>query len=69
MQGVGVIGSCRCRTSNCSRASTLLIRKTDRGLRMMFGSEPLAGTITDRPIGITSAAAARGDRPGDGGRA
>ena len=25
-----------------------------RGLRMMFGSEPFAGTITDRPIGITS---------------
>ena len=30
------------------------MRKTDRGLRMMFGSEPFAGTITERPIGITS---------------
>ena len=26
----------------------------ERGLRMMFGSEPFAGTITERPIGITS---------------
>ena len=54
MQGVGVIGSCRWRMSNLSRASTRLIRGIDRGLRMMFGSEPFAGTITDRPIGITS---------------
>ena len=54
MHGVGVIGSCRWRTSKRSRASTRLIRKIDRGLRMMFGSDPLAGTITERPIGITS---------------
>jgi hypothetical protein len=54
MHGVGVIGSCRWRTSNCSRASTRLIRRTERGLRMMFGSDPFAGTITERPIGITS---------------
>ena len=30
------------------------MRRIERGLRMMFGSEPFAGTITDRPIGITS---------------
>ena len=54
MHGVGVIGSCRWSTSKPSRASTRLIRKIERGLRMMFGSDPFAGTITDRPIGITS---------------
>ena len=54
MHGVGVIGSCRCRTSNRSRASAARIRKIERGLRMMFGSDPFAGTITERPIGITS---------------
>jgi hypothetical protein len=26
----------------------------DLGLRMMFGSDPFAGTITERPIGITA---------------
>ena len=31
-----------------------LMDRIDRGLRMMFGSEPFAGTITERPIGITS---------------
>ena len=31
------------------------MRKIERGLRMMFGSDPFAGTITERPIGITSA--------------
>ena len=30
------------------------MRTIARGLRMMFGSEPFAGTITERPIGITS---------------
>ncbi len=30
------------------------MRRIERGLRMMFGSDPFAGTITDRPIGITS---------------
>ena len=55
MHGVGVIGSCRCTTSNFSRASASRIRKSERGLRMMFGSDPFAGTITERPIGITSA--------------
>ena len=29
------------------------MRKMERGLRMMFGSDPFAGTITERPIGIT----------------
>ena len=54
MHGVGVIGSCRWITSNCSRSSAVRIRKIERGLRMMFGSDPFAGTITERPIGITS---------------
>src|SRR5215213_1428711 len=54
MHGVGVIGSCRWRTSKSSFASTRRIRRIDRGLRMMFGSDPFAGTITERPIGITS---------------
>src|SRR5579884_266209 len=54
MHGVGVIGSCRCTTSNRSRRSASLIRKNERGLRMMFGSVPFAGTITERPIGMTS---------------
>ena len=40
---------------SCSRSSTRRIRKIARGLRMMFGSEPFAGTITERPIGITFA--------------
>src|SRR5215204_2039593 len=53
MHGVGVIGSCRWRTSKSSFASTRRIRKIERGLRMMFGRDPLAGTITERPIGIT----------------
>ena len=35
-------------------SSTRRMRRIDRGLRMMFGSEPFAGTITERPIGITS---------------
>ena len=55
MQVTGVIGSCRWSTSKRSRSSTRLIRKIARGLRMMFGSEPFAGTITERPIGITFA--------------
>ncbi len=54
MHGIGVIGSCRWRTSNCSRSSACACAEIERGLRMMFGSEPFAGTITERPIGITS---------------
>src|SRR4029453_1073057 len=52
--GVGVIGSWRWIRSHRSVSSTRLIRKNERGLRMMFGSDPFAGTITERPIGITS---------------
>ena len=52
--GVGVIGSCMWRRSKRSRSSTRRIRQTERGLRMMFGSEPFAGTITERPTGMTS---------------
>ena len=51
----GVIGSCRWSTSKRSRSRTRRMRKMDRGRGTMFGSEPFAGTITDRPIGITSA--------------
>src|SRR6266404_599974 len=54
MHGIGVIGSCRCRTSKRSRASVWRMRTMERGLRMMFGSVPFAGTITERPIGMTS---------------
>src|SRR5665213_550124 len=54
MHGIGVSGSCRWRMSKRSRASVRRMRMIERGLRMMFGSEPFAGTITDRPIGITS---------------
>jgi hypothetical protein len=53
MQIAGVIGSCRWRTSKRSSSSTDRIRRTARGLRTMFGSEPFAGTITDRPTGRT----------------
>ena len=53
-QIAGVIGSCRCSTSKRSFSSARLTRPTVRGLRTMFGSAPFAGTITDRPTGITS---------------
>ena len=54
MQIAGVIGSWRCSTSKRSRSRIRLTRSTDDGLRTMFGSEPLAGTITERPTGSTS---------------
>ena len=31
------------------------MRRNERGLRTMFGSEPFAGTITERPTAITFA--------------
>ncbi len=52
-QIVGVIGSCRWRMSKRSRSSAARTRKMERGLRQMFGSEPFAGTITERPTEIT----------------
>ena len=52
-QIVGVIGSCRWRTSKRSRSNARTIRKYERGDNTMFGSEPFAGTITVRPTGIT----------------
>ena len=55
MQIAGVIGSCRWSTSKRSRSSTRRMRKIDRGLSTMFGNDPLAGTITERPTGITFA--------------
>ena len=54
MQIAGVMGSCRWSTSKRSRSSAARTRKIERGLRTMFGSEPFAGTITERPTGITS---------------
>ena len=50
------------------RSSTRRMRRIDRGLRMMFGSEPFAGTITERPIGITSGGGLRAGRPAGGAR-
>ena len=52
-QIVGVIGSCRWTTSKRSRSSARTVRKYERGERTMFGSEPFAGTITERPTGMT----------------
>ena len=49
----GVIGSCRWRTSNRSRSRVRRMRKCVLGERTMFGSDPFAGTITERPTGIT----------------
>src|SRR5205085_11401822 len=54
VQIAGVIGSWRWRTSNRSRTSIRLIRATEDGLSTMFGSDPFAGTITERPTGSTS---------------
>ena len=53
-QIAGVIGSCRWRTSNARARARAGSRRTDRGERTMFGSDPFAGTITERPTGITS---------------
>src|SRR3954453_5773180 len=50
---VGVIGSWGGRRSNRSRPRTCRILKIALGLRTMLGSAPFAGTITDRPIGVT----------------
>ena len=55
MHVTGVIGSCRWSTSKRSCRSTRRMRPIARGLRMTFGSEPFAGTITERPIGMTFA--------------
>ena len=52
-QIVGVIGSCRWMTSKRSRSSARVMRKKERGESTMFGSEPFAGTMTERPTGIT----------------
>ena len=54
-QIVGVIGSCRCSTSKRSRSSARTVLMYERGESTMFGSDPLAGTITERPTGITFA--------------
>jgi hypothetical protein len=41
-------------TSKRSRSRTRRIRGIADGLRMRFGSESFAGTITERPTGMTS---------------
>src|SRR3954453_18942194 len=51
---IGVIGSVRGGTAERPRSSTRLTWITADGLRTMFGSDPFAGTITERPTGITS---------------
>ena len=51
-QIAGVIGSCRWTTSNCSSARIRRIRPIARGESTMFGSEPFAGTTTERPTGM-----------------
>ena len=53
VQIAGDIGSCRWRTSKRSRSRARWIRKYARGDSTMFGSEPFAGTITERPTGMT----------------
>ena len=53
-QIAGVIGSWRWRTSNRSCANARRIFLGTRAVSTMFGSEPFAGTITERPTGITS---------------
>jgi hypothetical protein len=50
---IGANGSCTCTTSKRSRANAREIRVIDRGVSTMFDSEPFAGTITDRPTGMT----------------
>ena len=40
------------RRRSCSSARIVLIRPTVRGERTMFGSEPLAGTTTERPTAM-----------------
>ena len=51
-QIAGVIGSCRWTTSKRSSRSTSRTRRIARGERTMFGSEPFAGTTTERPTGM-----------------
>ena len=50
---IGAYGSWTWTTSNCSRSQIRRMRTIDCGLRMRLGSEALAGTITERPTGIT----------------
>ncbi len=51
-QIAGVIGSCRWRTSKRSRSRVSRTRPIALGERTMFGSEPFAGTTTERPTGM-----------------
>ena len=52
---VGVIGSWTWTRSKRSSRNTSRTRPMLRGERMMFGSEPLAGTTTERPTGTIPA--------------
>ena len=49
----GVMGSWTWITSKRSRSKIRLIRRGVVGLSTMFGSDPFAGTITERPTGST----------------
>ena len=50
---MGANGSWTWTTSKRSSCQILRMRTIDCGLRMMLGSEALAGTITERPTGST----------------
>jgi hypothetical protein len=49
----GAKGSCTWTTSKRSSSHTRRMRSIACGLRMRLGSEALAGTMTERPTGIT----------------
>ena len=52
-ESTGANGSWTWTTSKRSCSQIRRMRIIDCGLRMMFGSEALAGTMTERPTGIT----------------
>ncbi len=52
-ESTGARGSCTWTMSKRSCSQIRRIRRIDWGLRMMLGSDAFAGTITERPTGIT----------------
>ena len=50
---IGAYGSWTWTTSKRSRSQILRMRTIDCGVRMMLGSDAFAGTMTERPTGIT----------------
>ncbi len=52
-ESTGASGSWTCTTSKRSFSQIRRIRSIDCGLRMRFGRDAFAGTITDRPTGST----------------